>query len=614
MIVFPELAISGYGMEDGFFYPTLLRRAWEILLSIASQTPKHMLVVIGLPIAFKAQRYNAMAVIANGVVKGLRLKTTLAKEGVYYEPRWFEPWKMDSALETIYEGISLTIGDFLLSFKGRLVGIEICEEAWLSSPRLATGNTPPLDLVINSSASHFAFGKYQQRKSLVLKRAQALQCKYGYANALGLDSGRMIFDGGCMFAGPLGLEQLQGRFQWDDFVCLNGEIPARTSKPQDANTWTGTILPCDLTFAQPSPMNPEDMVVLQPLQKKVNDREVVAGALSNAPEMCENEEFLWVQILGLWDYLRKSKARGYTVALSGGCDSAVCASLVSFMTQWLARQKLDPCLQKMKEAGGETQMLRRQLLQCAYLGTEYNSEASLNAAKDLAQELNAEFHQIAIQDVFENLKQKANDTMKVYLNFSDHSLALQNLQARTRSPMIWLLANLRNHVLLATSNRSEIAAGYMTMDGDTAGGLGPIAGVPKAFLRKWIEWAASTDVPAPFHPIESLRAIAKLEPSAELRPGRQRDEEDLMPYEVLATLEEAFLQKRLWGPELEQLALQTWSPTYPSETIALWVQDFLQRLQSQQWKREKLAASFHIDQGSFDPRSFLRLPPFFHFS
>ena len=74
------------------------------------------------------------------------------------------------------------------------------------------------------------------------------------------------------------------------------------------------------------------------------------------------------------------------------------------------------------------------------------------------------------------------------LTWERDDVSLQNIQARARGPGIWLLANLRNALLLTTSNRSEAAVGYATMDGDTCGGLAPIAGIDKAFLLDWLKW------------------------------------------------------------------------------------------------------------------------------
>src|SRR5690606_9243600 len=120
------------------------------------------------------------------------------------------------------------------------------------------------------------------------------------------------------------------------------------------------------------------------------------------------------------------------------------------------------------------------------------------------------------------------------LTWERDDLTLQNIQARVRAPSAWMLANLLGALLLATSDRSEAAVGYATMDGDTAGGLSPVGGIDKVFLRRWLRWLAR-EGPSGLHPIPALAAVTAQQPTPELRPARaaQTAEGDLMPYEVL---------------------------------------------------------------------------------
>ena len=129
------------------------------------------------------------------------------------------------------------------------------------------------------------------------------------------------------------------------------------------------------------------------------------------------------------------------------------------------------------------------------------------------------------------------------------TLPAQNIQARVRAPGIWMIANIRNSLLLATSNRSEAAVGYATMDGDTSGGLSPIAGIDKYYLREWLRWMETTGLPES-GPISALSHINVQNPTAELRPqsNKQTDEEDLMPYPVLDTMERAAIRDKK-GPK-----------------------------------------------------------------
>ncbi|RZK30619.1 MAG: NAD(+) synthase, partial [Hymenobacter sp.] len=189
------------------------------------------------------------------------------------------------------------------------------------------------------------------------------------------------------------------------------------------------------------------------------------------------------------------------------------------------------------------------------------------------------------------------------LTWQTDDLALQNIQARVRAPAIWLLANVQNCLLITTSNRSEASVGYCTMDGDTAGSISPIAGVDKDFVKKWLRWA---ETELGYH---ELRHVNALQPTAELRPlaDKQTDERDLMPYPLLNRIERlAFYDRLAPAAVLAQLVAE--SPEHGEEQLRTYVRRFYQLWSRNQWKRERYAPSFHLDDYNVDPRSWLRFP------
>ena len=205
----------------------------------------------------------------------------------------------------------------------------------------------------------------------------------------------------------------------------------------------------------------------------------------------------------------------------------------------------------------------------------------------------------------------AADVLGRSLKFPDDDLPLQNLQARVRSPAIWILANAEQRLVLATNNRSEGAAGYTTMDGDTSGGLAPIAGMGTHQLRAWLRWMEKTGPPG-LAPWPGLACINAQEPTAELRPlvdgvQQQTDERDLMPYQVLDTIEHAAIVERLSPKQiLEKLSMH--ANAYSAAQWKAWVVRFFKLWAANQWKRERLAPSFHVDDHNIDPRSWMRFP------
>jgi NAD+ synthase (glutamine-hydrolysing) len=197
----------------------------------------------------------------------------------------------------------------------------------------------------------------------------------------------------------------------------------------------------------------------------------------------------------------------------------------------------------------------------------------------------------------------------VSLSWEKHDLALQNIQARVRAPSVWLIANLRRALLLTTSNRSEAAVGYTTMDGDSSGGLSPLGGIDKAFLREWLRWMETTG-PAGLRSFSTLRLVNKQEPTAELRPlaKKQTDEGDLMPYEVLDVIERLAIRDKRMPVEIYDLVMEHFGKRFSTQQLAHWISRFFTLWSVNQWKRERYAPSFHLDDENLDPKTWCRFP------
>jgi NAD+ synthase (glutamine-hydrolysing) len=245
------------------------------------------------------------------------------------------------------------------------------------------------------------------------------------------------------------------------------------------------------------------------------------------------------------------------------------------------------------------------LLTCAYQGTENSSAATLLAAKELAQSIGAGFHQWTIDEEVNSYEEKIEKVLGRKLSWDKDDIARQNIQARTRSPIIWLLANLKQAVLLTTSNRSEGDVGYATMDGDTSGSLAPIAGVDKPFILQWLKWA-ETELG-----YTGLTFVNNLTPTAELRPAEraQTDEKDLMPYTILVEIEKLAIRDRKSPAQVyQQLKSRSLNPPITTSQLKEYVKKFFHLWSANQWKRERLAPSFHLDEINVDPRSWCRFP------
>jgi NAD+ synthase (glutamine-hydrolysing) len=248
------------------------------------------------------------------------------------------------------------------------------------------------------------------------------------------------------------------------------------------------------------------------------------------------------------------------------------------------------------------------LLTCVYQSTRNSGDVTRNAARAVAQAIGADFLELDVDAQVQGYIQMVARAIGRDLDWKSDDLALQNIQARTRSPSVWLLANLRGALLLATSNRSEAAVGYATMDGDTSGGLSPIAGIDKAFVRRWLRWCETVG-PEGIGPLAALAVVNQQAPTAELRPAasKQTDEDDLMPYELLDAIERAAIRDKMTPCEI-LLVMEADFPQYTRQQLAVWIERFFRLWCRNQWKRERYAPSFHLDDENLDPKTWCRFP------
>jgi NAD+ synthase (glutamine-hydrolysing) len=327
------------------------------------------------------------------------------------------------------------------------------------------------------------------------------------------------------------------------------------------------------------------------------DRGLVRGPL--APADLPHLELELALCLGLREYVRKSRIPGFALALSGGRDSSMCAVLVQRMLRY-SHPDLD--------AAALAELVRRTLV-TAYLATAHSGDATETAARELAAEIGAEHLSAEIQAAVDLHRQLVGDLVGDAPSWDNpaHDIPLQNVQARLRGSLIWFVANLKGRLLLTTSNKTEAAVGYATMDGDTSGGLAPIADVPKSLIGPWLQWAMDT------HGLTSLRHVLHTPATAELRPASsaQTDEGDLMPFAVLDRLiyhfaylgeEPVTLFDRLW-PEMR--------PRYADDprAFATHIRKFVRLFCAAQWKRERFAISFRVGVFDLDPKYGFRFPP-----
>jgi len=605
VLCLPELCISGYGCEDAFLSPAVRATALEVLAALVPDT-RGMIACFGLPLAHQKGIYNVCALAVDGGLAGFVAKRALAGDGIHYEPRWFKPWPAGARTTTNVLGQEKPIGDVLFDCGGVRIGFEICEDAWMAERRGAELSLSGADLILNPSASHFAFGKHVVRRRLVLEGSRAFGVTYLYANLLGNEAGRAIYDGDAIVATDGALVAEARRFGFSEGELTSAVVDIELPRVRHGS----------LSGFSPAVSDEPGTRVAVPFQFP----KLLPAAARQRPadwergEHVKEEELARALSLGLFDYLRKSRSRGFVVSLSGGADSSAiacaCANMLGFALE-------DLTLDGVKRALGyipgvaeapDARALVRAILTTVYQATRNSGQVTRAAARAVAEALGATHLELDVDAQVQGYISMIEGALGRKLDWQTDDIALQNIQARTRAPSVWLLANISGSLLLSTSNRSEAAVGYATMDGDTAGGLAPIAGIDKAYLRKWLVWLERLG-PAGLAPIPALAAVNVQAPTAELRPAseNQTDEGDLMPYELLDAIERAAIRDKRGPLEVFEL-LSVLFVQHDKIALVGWIERFFRLFTRNQWKRERYAPSFHFDDENLDPKTWCRFP------
>ena len=627
ILCLPEATITGYGMEDDYFCGDVPHRALLKLKEIAKYCDpfvfgKYFIFCVGLPIRFNNTLYNAVATVVNGKVVGFTCKQHLAGDGIHYEPRWFKPWPQGvvQSIDIPELGGTFPIGDIHFNIGGVKIGYEICEDAWVANRPGTVLATKGVDIYLNPSASHFSFNKLTTRKNFVVDGSRAFGATYIYANLVGNEAGRAIYDGGALIATGGSLVAIGKRFTYKNVLLTTAVVDIDNTRTSQVRT--ASFQPNIEQYNQGC-VKVEFTYPTITEQLTTNPQQEDWETPKFNPEYLKHEECVRALGLALMDYMRKSHTKGFTISLSGGADSAMVTYLCAmgirigvkelgtknfiekFCPQWINCNQSVSASENAEEI--TINRLVKNLITTAYQATVQSGEVTRKAAKGLAKALNIPHYEFDVEPMVKEYKKLGKIVKGSELNFEDNDITLQNLQARVRAPSIWMIANMRGTLLLTTSNMSEAAVGYATMDGDTAGSVAPIAGLPKVYIREFLAWVAYTG-PQGIGPTTAMYAIVEQQPTAELRPSKykQTDEDDLMPYWLLHRIETMVVKNRYTPVEIYQ-SLKV-AIDYDNNQLIKDITKFFKLFSMNQWKRERYALSFHMDDHNLDPRTWCRTP------
>ena len=493
LVVFPELAITGYPPEDLLLKPRFVADNRRALQEIVRHC-RGLAAVVGYvsqsddldtkparsPVvaAGAGELYNAAAVIADQKLITTYCKWYLPNYGVFDESRYFHP------------GRRLP----LIRLRGTLVGVNICEDIWWPEGPTRFQAAAGAEVIVNINASPFHLGKSRVREQMLATRARENGVLLTYTNTVG-GQDDLVFDGNSVILDHQGEVIARGKgFEEDMIVAdLNMEAVARARR-----TGRKKLLPRRIAS-----IVDVHSVSLPPIQKArarvVPDVAAVLDPL---------EEVYRALTLGVRDYVGKNGFTRVVVGLSGGVDSA--------LTAVLAVDALGA-----KNVWG------------LFMPSPYTSQDSHEDVAELVTRLGISVRTIPITTIFNAYRQALAETFAGRAPDTTE----ENLQARIRGNFLMAFSNKFGHLVLTTGNKSEMSVGYATLYGDMAGGFAVIKDVPKTMVY---DLARLRNLRGTI-PVIPKRTLDR-PPTAELRPN-QKDEDSLPPYEILDPILQAYVEE-----------------------------------------------------------------------
>jgi NAD+ synthase (glutamine-hydrolysing) len=521
--VFPEMMLTGYPVEDLALRASFVEASIAALHAVAARLAAEGLGGIAVVTGYLDRRadlaprtglpagapLDAAALLHGGRVVITSAKHHLPNYGVFDEFRYFVPGN--------------TLPVFRLPVEGDEsveIAIAICEDLWQDGGPVAVCRRAGAGLLVVPNASPYERGKDDVRLDLCVRRAREAGAALAYANMIG-GQDELVFDGDSILVAADGAllargPQFEEALVVADLDLAAAPVPETADQPVDAAD--GTVITIKRVTLPPA--GPAVVMDMEEASEAADVPEVERpeGAGLFWPRLSDPAEVYAALVTGVRDYVRKNGFRSVILALSGGIDSALTATIAA-------------------DAIGPSNV------HVVLMPSRYSSEHSVTDAEDLVKRQGLHALTIPIAAMVD-----AFGTELAPAGFPETGLPAENLQARVRGVVLMGLSNAGGHLVLTTGNKSELATGYSTLYGDSAGGFGPIKDVPKTLVWELSRWRNAEAERAGGTPVIPQNSIDK-PPSAELAPG-QMDTDSLPPYEVLDALLDDYVEKDMGTAEL----------------------------------------------------------------
>lgn len=578
LLVTPELSITGYTCADLFFTRTLLDSADKALLELAEYTKdKNICVIVGAPYIYKNKLLNCAYTLFDGKVQMITPKQNIANYNEFYEKRWFISGRN---VDEFWNKFDCSMSSYIQLCDDVTIGIELCEDLWVTNPPSSKLATDGANIIVNLSASDEYVSKAQYRRDLIANQSARCICGYVYAGASVYESTTdLVFSGATVIAENGAVIAEGKRFQRENVLTIADiDVEKLNTLRQKNMSFENTD---DNSYFNDEPFINNENNDLK--YRFADPHPFVPGDKSQVRERCE--EIFAIQSAGLAKRLQHVGSSGAVVGISGGLDSTLALLVCCEAMKLLGRPNSDILGVTMPGFG--------------------TTDRTYHNAVDLMKSLGVTIKEISIKDAcIQHMKDIEHDP-----DIKD--ITYENTQARERTQILFDIANKHGKLLVGTGDLSELAMGWCTYNGDHMSMYGVNASVPKTLVRYLVEYVAdiSEDKTAAI-----LRDVLDTPVSPELLPpdenGKiaQKTEENIGPYELHDFFLYNFVRFGFTKEKLQKLAEKAFDGRYGSEEISKWLTVFLKRFFISQFKRSCIPDSPKVGSVSLSPRGDWRMP------
>ena len=614
LMVFPELGLSGYSIDDLLLQRALLDEVERRLVELVAESRGlHPVLLVGAPLRREGRLYNCAVAIHRGRILGVVPKGHLPNYREFYEKRWFASGR-DVHGEIAIGDEAVPFGMDLLfqaeDVDGLIFHTEICEDVWAPAPPSDFAALAGALILTNLSASNIVIGKAETRRRLCEVQSGRCWAAYIYSAAgYGESTTDLAWDGqACIY--ELGAELAETeRFSTEpQMVVADIDI----ERLQLERMRTGTFNEAAIANGMPERRFRRVSFRLDPptgnlgLRRCVDRFPFVPSDPARLDQDCY--EAFNIQVTGLAKRLEATGIAKICIGVSGGLDSTHALIVAAKAFDLLGRPRTDILGFTMPGFATSDR-------------TKFNAHALMNGLGVTAEEIDIK---PLAQHMLRDLRHPFATGEPVY------DTTFENVQAGIRTDLLFRAANQRHGLVLGTGNMSELALGWCTYGvGDQMSHYNVNGSLPKTLIQHLIRWAASKQI-FDVQVTDALRDVLGTTISPELIPQAsegqsQSTESKIGPYELhdfwiyyltrfgLRPSKIAFLALHAW----QDAAAGNWPPGFPEEqkraydiaAIRDWFDLFLHRFFANQFKRSALPNGPKVTTGgSLSPRGDWRAP------